>query len=233
MEGIQRQPADYLRRFFRVNAEDLDSPFFSHLPRWELTAKLKLYFSEAVRADLRSSAMLDMEKSLPAVYGGWGSFSQAEYLEAKHLLPGYILSAQGDRMAMANSVEGRYPFLDQHVVEFAAKLPPKLKMKVLDQKYLLKRASAGLIPASIQKRYKQPYRAPDGKSFFAPSSEYAADLLSEDRVKRRGLFDPKAVAGLVKKFSSGRETSVKDNMALVGILSTEILLERFQTADIS
>jgi asparagine synthetase B (glutamine-hydrolysing) len=59
-------------------------------------------------------------------------------------LPSYLLSSQCDRMAMAHSVEGRYPFLNYRVVEFGAKLPLRLKMKVLNQKYLLKRASGVL-----------------------------------------------------------------------------------------
>ena len=104
---------------------------------------------------------------MPKSFERWNSFNQAEYLEAMYLLPGYILSSQGDRMAMAHSVEGRYPFLDHRVVEFAAKLPPHMKMKVLDQKHLLKQAASGRIPESILKRPKQPYRAPDGASFFS------------------------------------------------------------------
>jgi len=228
MEGIQRQPAAYLKNFFHINSDDLESPFFSHLPRWELTAKLKMFFSDATRAETQSfEGLREIERSLPEAFGSWPAFNQAEYLEAAYLLPGYILSSQGDRMAMAHSVEGRYPFLDHRVVEFAAKLPPRVKMKVLDQKYLLKKAAKGLIPKSIQTRFKQPYRAPDGKSFFAATGGYAKDTLSAENIKRHGIFDPGPVAALVAKFESGRATSVKDDMALVGILSTQILLDEF------
>jgi asparagine synthase (glutamine-hydrolysing) len=227
MQGIQRQSPTYLKKFFHVTTQDLGSPFFSHLPRWELTAKLKMFFSTAVRAEMQNAAALsELEQALPSSYSHWTAFNQAEYLEAVYLLPGYILSSQGDRMAMANSVEGRYPFLDYRVVEFAAKLPTNLKMKVLDQKYLLKQAIGGLIPPSIRKRYKQPYRAPDGKSFFS-STNHLADLLSPEQIERDGVFDSQAVSALVAKFKSGRATSVKDNMALVGILSTQILLQQF------
>ena len=228
MDDLQRQPLSYLKSFFHVSESDLKSPFFSHLPRWELTAKLKVFFSEGVRQEIVAQCGLaDMEQSLPAAYPGWNSFNQAEFLEAKHLLPGYILSSQGDRMAMANSVEGRYPFLDHRVVEFAAKLPPHFKMKVLDQKHLLKRASRGLIPTSILQRHKQPYRAPDGKSFFGKTGTYVHDMLSEERVQRDGVFNPRAVTSLLAKFKAERASSVKDNMALIGILSTQILLEQF------
>ncbi|HXU13631.1 MAG TPA: asparagine synthase (glutamine-hydrolyzing) [Terriglobales bacterium] len=227
MEDIQRQPQAYLQRFFHVSAEELDNPLFSHLPRWALTARLKAFFSDDVRAVVQpGGALSSLEQQLPEAYAGWTLFNRAEYLETRYLLPGYILSSQGDRMAMANAVEGRYPFLDYRVVEFAAKLPTRLKMKVLNQKHLLKQACDGLIPPAIQKRYKQPYRAPDGKSFFR-SANYLDDVLSPRQIEQAGIFDPRAVAALIAKFKTGRSTSVKDNMALVGILSTQLLLEQF------
>jgi asparagine synthase (glutamine-hydrolysing) len=229
MENIQRQSSEYLRHFFRVTAQDLGSPFFSHLPRWELTAKLKVFLSANVRAETENcSAVRKIEKTLPTAYRSWSYFRQAEYLEATYLLPGYILSSQGDRMAMAHSVEGRYPFLDHRVVEFAAKLPSSLKMKVLDQKHLLKRASAGLIPESITRRPKQPYRAPDGRCFFgAAVVDYAEELLSPECIRRNGIFDAQAVTALVNKFRNNRAGSMKDNMAMVAVLSTQLLIHQF------
>ena len=105
---------------------------------------------------------------MPEHFDQWDGLSQAQYLEATVLLPGYILSSQGDRMTMANSVEGRYPFLDHRVIEFACTIPPKLRMKVLKEKYILKQAAGHLIPESVKARPKQPYRAPDAQSFFNP-----------------------------------------------------------------
>ena len=226
MDGIQRQPAAYLKHFFHVSEDDLNSPFFSHLPRWELTAKLKMLFTSEFR-EAMCPDFADLQETLPASFSAWDGFHQAEYLEAMYLLPGYILSSQGDRMAMAHSVEGRYPFLDHRVVRFAAQLPPTMKMKVLDQKHLLKQAASGMIPASIQNRHKQPYRAPDGKSFFTPSPEYVQEMLCEEQLKKDGVFQPAPVAALLQKFNRGRATSERDNMALTGILSTQLLLHQF------
>jgi asparagine synthase (glutamine-hydrolysing) len=226
MDGIQRQPAAYLQHFFHVAEDDLSSPFFSHLPRWELTARLKMLFTAGAHDEM-SSGYTDLHDTLPGPFAAWNGFNQAEYLEAMYLLPGYILSSQGDRMAMAHSVEGRYPFLDHRVVSFAAQLPPTLKMKVLDQKHLLKQAARGMIPASIQNRHKQPYRAPDGRSFFTPSPEYVQDMLSEEQIKQDGIFQPASVAALLQKFTNGRAVSERDNMALTSILSTELLLHQF------
>ncbi len=228
LEDLQKQSPQYLQRFFRVTPSDLVSPWFSHLPRWELTAKLKMFFSEEVRQGIGTSdAMERLDRALPPSFASWLPFNQAEYLEATMLLPGYILSSQGDRMAMAHSVESRHPFLDHRVVDFAAKLPPNLKMKVLDQKHLLKQAASGLIPASVQKRVKQPYRAPDGQALLGQGWDYVKEYLSPERLRRDGIFHPAAVAALVAKFATGRAHSTKDNMAAVAIVSTGLLIDQF------
>ena len=229
LDGIRSQPRAYLEKFFCVSPEDLASPFFSHLPRWKATARIKQVLSRAVRAETHPDlAMSQLVCDLPPSFPCWPAFRQAEYLEAMYLLPGYILSSQGDRIAMAHSVEGRYPFLDHRVVAFAASLPVNLKMKVLDQKHLLKRAARGWIPESIRQRYKQPYRAPDGASFAGSNAAYVRDLLSPERIGRDGIFDPQAVQALAQKFTAGRAGGAGDNMALVGILSTQVLLDRFR-----
>jgi asparagine synthase (glutamine-hydrolysing) len=231
MDNIQAQPEAYLRAFFKTSAEDLASPFFSHLPRWSLTSMLKLFYSPDLRAQLRDyNAIQELTGELPRTFNAWHPFAQAQYLETAHLLPSYILSSQGDRMSMGNSVEGRFPFLDYRVVEFAASLPPRLKMKVLNEKYLLKRAVKGLVPEDVRLRKKQPYRAPDSASFLTSTGElvdYASDLLSPSKIAASGLFNPQAVDRLVAKARGGQISSTKDNMGLVGILSTQLLVNRF------
>jgi asparagine synthase (glutamine-hydrolysing) len=229
LRNLQGQSNDYLKAFFNVRPHELKSEFFSHLPRWQVTSKLKMFFSDTVRSEVRShNVYADLRSALPPRYSAWDTFCQAQYLEAAYLLPGYILSSQGDRMAMAHSVEGRFPFLDYRVVEFAAKIPSQLKMKVLNEKYLLKRCADGLIPSAIKKRPKQPYRAPEGKSFFpGPQLEYVEELFSPRRIQQDGLFDPLTVRSLVKKFRDGRAIGVRDNMALVGILSTQLVVDQF------
>ncbi len=226
MEKIQSQPAAYLRHFFRVAGEDLASPFFSHLPRWELTSKLKAFFSDEVAAELRDhDSYGDLQRQLPACFATWPAFCQAQYLETAYLLPGYILSSQGDRMAMAHSVEGRYPFLDYRVVEFAARLHPSLKMRVLDEKHLLKQIARDKLPPSIVRRPKQPYRAPDANCFSGQAAgSYFDELMSPAAVKEYGIFRPESVAALLAKLRAGRFVGTKDNMALVGILSTQLLI---------
>jgi asparagine synthase (glutamine-hydrolysing) len=229
LPNLQRQSDAYRRAFFHVKPEDLANPFFSHLPRWALTARIKRFFAAGVQATLAEhDVYAALRARLPEQYGAWSPFCQAQYLESTSLLPGYILSSQGDRVAMAHSVEVRSPFLDHRVVAFAATLPDSLKMRVLDEKHVLKRTAADLVPACIRKRSKQPYRAPEAASFFrANGEEYVGELLSPARIARDGMFDPVAVDGLVRKFRGGRAIGVKDNMALVGILSTQLLIHHF------
>jgi asparagine synthase (glutamine-hydrolysing) len=172
--------------------------------------------------------MNDLQGMLPGCYFSWEAFLQAQFLETNYLLPGYILSSQGDRVAMAHAVEGRFPFLDYRVVEFASKLPIQMKMKVLQEKYLLKRCAHGLIPRSVELRPKQPYRAPDALCFLEPAArEYVDEMLSADCLRRYGIFDPGPVAKLFEKVRSGRPISVKDNMAFVGIISTQLVIHQF------
>ena len=152
-----------------------------------------------------------------------------QYVEAHTLMSGYLLNSQGDRMAMANSIEGRFPFLDHRVIEFANRLPPRYKLMGLTEKYLLKRSMTGLLPESVRTRSKQPYRAPDSQSFFidGKAPEYVNELMSEERIAKAGYFEPKAVRKLFEKSRAGRAIGFGDNMAFVGILSTMLIDEMF------
>jgi len=229
MQNLRNQSPAYLKAFFHADPADFNNPFFSHLPRWELTSRVKMFFSDVLRSEIQGSDVYaELETMLPQDYAGWDSFARAQYLEAAYLLPGYILSSQGDRVAMAHSVEGRFPFLDYRVVEFATALPPVLNMKVLNEKYLLKRCAGHLVPKCISQRSKQPVRAPGAECFFGPATpEYVDDMLSTQRLHNSGIFNPIAVQKLVDKFRQGRAIGTKDNMALVGILSTQLLVHQF------
>ena len=128
-------------------------------------------------------------------------------------------------MAMAHSVEGRFPFLDHRIAEFAAALPAKLKIQALTEKYLLRRCGEGLVPNMILRRVKQPYRAPEAVSLLR--TEYAAELLRPERIRQDGVFCAPAVERLGKKLRQGLAIGMRDNMAFVGILSTQILIDQF------
>lgn len=228
LPALQRQSSAYLRAFFKAEPSALSDPFFSHRPRWEMTSRIGSFFSGDTRKTLHGyDPTDDLRARLPGQYARWPAFCQAQYLETTGLLPGYILSSQGDRVQMANSVEGRCPFLDHRVAEFAARVPPRLKMKVLNEKNLLKKAVAGLVPSFLNSRPKQPYRSTDVPSFFDEHGqarfEYVDASLSTDAIARTGVFDPGAVSRLVDKARSGGVIGLKDSMALVTVLSTQLV----------
>lgn len=223
--GMQAQSTAYLAAFFRTGLERRDDPLFSHLPRFALSRRALRFFSAELREALRGyDPLAELREALPAAFAAWHPLCRAQYLETSHLLPGYILSSQGDRVSMAHAVEGRFPFLDPRVVEFAARLPPRMKLRGLREKHVLRRALGALVPATVTERPKQPYRAPEAESFFGTASPaWAEDALSPRALARAGYFDSAAVARLVAKCRAGAASGVADNMALVGILSTQLI----------
>ncbi|HEU4603393.1 MAG TPA: asparagine synthase (glutamine-hydrolyzing) [Steroidobacteraceae bacterium] len=217
-------------RFYAQGMGAVSDPCFAHLPRWSTTHRSWQFFSKEARAELGELDYVSRARTrLPSQVADFLPIGRDQYVEAHTLLSGYLLNSQSDRVAMANSIEGRFPFLDHRVIEFASRLPPSLKINGLNEKYLLKRAMQDLLPASIAKRTKQPYRAPDSQSFFSDgkSCDYVDDLLSEDRLRSAGYFDPLAVRKLVAKCRAGRAIGFSDNMAFVGILSTMLVDEMF------
>ena len=173
-----RTPA-FARSFFGRNL-DPDDPALSHRPRWDSTAAIKGLLCTDMRNEIDLCDTVDVVSAMPAGSKDWDSLSRAQWIEMTTLLAGYILSSQGDRMLMANSVEGRFPFLDRDVVDFANQLPARHKLFGLEEKYLLKLAFADLVSDEILTRPKQPYRAPDAASFFAEGgSDWFGDVTSE------------------------------------------------------
>jgi asparagine synthase (glutamine-hydrolysing) len=129
---------------------------------------------------------------------------------------------------MAHSVEGRFPYLDHRVIEFCNYLPPDLKLLGLCEKFLLRKLAKEWLPDEILTRPKQPYRAPIHRCFFSGSSpKYVGDLLSVKMIKDAGLFNPQTVSGLVRKIKRGMPLSETDDMALAGILSTQLVYQLF------
>ena len=217
----------FLKHFFKQGLEMTDSPVYSHLLRWRNTSQLQNFFTPEIQNDTENlSQFFDRYASmLPPDFMSWNPLSRAQYTESSIFLPNYLLSSQGDRMAMANSIEGRYPFLDHRVVELACQIPPRLRMNGLTEKFVLKQTARDSIPSSIVKRAKQPYRAPISSCFFGDSRPaFVNELLSENVLKQTGYFDHRKVSRLIKKADHHGDgvLSERENMALVGILSTQL-----------
>lgn len=222
--GLSSMSGDVLRAFFAWRLNEVDSPFYSHAIRWRNTARLHRFFTPEIAQDDDGADVLTPESlGLPAEFSGLGVLERAQSLEANVFLPQYLLSSQGDRVAMAHSVETRHPFLDYRVVEWANSLPARLKMKGLKDKYVLRRLGRELLPDGVWDRPKRPYRAPISRSFFAPQTrEQALELLAPEQIRRTGIFRDAAVSRLVEKVQAVARASETDDMAIAGILSTQI-----------
>jgi asparagine synthase (glutamine-hydrolysing) len=215
----------YLQAFFGMNLNAVADPFFSHATRWRNNRRTHRFFSDdfcrTVGADRRAAVEAP---HVPPQFGNWHPLAKAQYLETKIFLSQYLLSSQGDRPAMAHAVEGRFPFLDVRLVEFCSRLPARFKLHGVTEKFLLRQAARDWLPQPILQRPKRPYRAPVYQSFLSKESpDYMSDLLSAQALETTGLFRPRAVAQLVAKIKHGGRVGETDNMALVGIVSTQLL----------
>lgn len=155
----------------------------------------------------------------------WHPLNQSLYLGYKLHLPGLLLNHKGDRIAMANSVETRYPFLDQGVIDFAARIHPSLKLKGYKQdKFLLRKAAERILPHDVAWRKKGMFRAPFAESFFETPPDFVQQLMSPESLDRTGYFDVAAVRRDYESYVENRASKwrVFSSMGLGGVLSTQL-----------
>jgi asparagine synthase (glutamine-hydrolysing) len=222
---LDQNPAkaqSYLERFYGVGLDAPHAPAFSHQPRLASTSQTRMFLAQPRPDGEAAQALADL---LPAQAARWSGLARAQYIESRLLMGNYLLCSQGDRMLMANSVEGRFPFLDHRLIDFASRLPDRLKIRALNEKWVLKRAMRRYLPNDAA-RTKQPYRAPDAAAFIdartGQAQEWVADLLSPSRLADTGYFNPKMGEMLLKKAVRGPATlGSRDNQALVAMVSMQ------------
>jgi asparagine synthase (glutamine-hydrolysing) len=226
---IQNATPMMLKMFYGFKLDDTQNPFYSHLLRWNNASHIRKHFSTSITNELKGyDPVSEVERILPERFNTWGSLEKAQWLESTIFMSGYLLSSQGDRVGMANSIEGRYPFLDYRVIEFCASLPPDFKLRGLTEKYLLKKAIKGKIPESIINRSKQAYRAPISSTFLNKDApDYVKELLSEKMINDIGIFNPASVVPLIEKMRKSANTSEVDNMLITLLVSSHLVHDQF------
>jgi len=226
---LRNASPNILKMFFGYRLEEVNDPFYSHLLRWNNANHIKKNFSSGLKETLVDySPMEELSRELPADFNKWDPLAQAQWLETTIFMSGYLLSTQGDRMGMANSIEGRYPFLDYRVIEFCASLPPRIKLNGITEKFLLKKLMKNRIPESIIKRPKQPYRAPISSVFLSKDApEYVKLMLSETYTEKAGIFDHDSISAMLGRIEKTGVASEVDNMTLTAIISTHLLYYQF------
>jgi asparagine synthase (glutamine-hydrolysing) len=218
-----------LKMFYGYKLEDVNNPFYSHLLRFNNSNHIKKHFSHELSSRLNNYSALDvLAKNLPENFCRWDQLARSQWLETTVFMSGYLLSSQGDRMAMANSVEGRYPFLDYRVIEFCSSLPDEYKLNGLNEKFLLKKLLKNRIPEKILKRPKQAYRAPIKSVFLGSNApEYVREMLSESYTRRAGIFDYSSVSSVLSRMQHTEVISETDNMILTSVVSTHLIYSQF------
>jgi asparagine synthase (glutamine-hydrolysing) len=224
----QANPA-ILKMFYGYKLEDIENPFYSHILRWNNSNHIKKHFSDQIKSELNGYSPLEnLEETLPAGFNNWDYLEKSQWLETSIFMSGYLLSSQGDRMAMANSVEGRYPFLDYRVIEFCNRLPGDYKLHGLNEKYLLKKLMQNKIPESIIKRSKQAYRAPVKSAFFLNKPpDYIKEMLAPEYFSKAGIFDYNSISSMLQKIEKTGNSSEVEDMVLASVISTHLLHNQF------
>lgn len=228
--GLSQSGSEFLAAFFGEGLSDVDSPWYSHAIRWRNNRRTRRFLADG-NAVAEKETLEKLALELPAEFKSWDPLARAQYLEISIFLSQYLLSSQGDRMGMAHSIEGRFPFLDVRLVEFCNSLDSRMKLRCLREKHLLKTAAEPWLPDIIRQRPKRPYRAPVHRSFFnANTPDYVRELLTPESIKEVGLFKYGPIEQLVRKIESGAGVGETDDMALAGILSTQLTHQLFVKA---
>ncbi len=221
--------------FYRPTLADVGDPHYAMAVRWNNGRALEACFSRDVQGLVRSyDPTAELNAWLPAHYDEAGDVERAQSIERMTLLGNYLLSSQGDRMALAHGVETRYPYLDLEFVRFAAQLPSRLKLRGLKDKFILRRTYEGQIPEAVRNRKKFAYQAPEKKAFFPGGTlvAWAADALSRERIVRDGIFDPDYIERycLTPPARDGGRQGFRANMLFMLVLSTNLVVDGFVRA---
>jgi len=151
------------------------------------------------------------------------------YIDYKLRLVDHLVSDHGDKMAMANSVEARYPFLDKNLIEYSTQVPCELKLNGFTEKYILRKMAEKFVPDQIVNKEKFHFIAPGSPELLRQDIEYINDLLSYDLIKKQGFFNPDKIESLKKQYKQPDFTinAPYENDLLITVLTFGILLETF------
>ncbi|WP_129628144.1 asparagine synthase (glutamine-hydrolyzing) [Candidatus Oscillochloris fontis] len=230
IRDLQSLSPEMLRPFFGQHLTETDLPYYSHMLRWQNTRRTHRLFAPDLVASLADYHVVDtIAVQLPREMMQWEPLARAQYTEITTFLSAYLLASQGDRVGMAHAVECRHPFLDQHMVALSNRIPARWKLRGLrGEKYILRRAAQGIAPDEIVGRLKQPYRAPIRSVFNGRAlPDYAQELLSDPQIRASGIFAPQAVRLLVAKAQKSPAFSEVDQMAFIGVLTTQLIHHMF------
>jgi len=213
-----------------LDAGVASDPLFSHQPRLRTSAHVREFYSADWRTRADAADVVEgLRRTLPPDFTSWSPLDRAAWIEEELLLCNLLLAAQGDRVTLAHGVEGRYPFLDRELAEFARGLPDSWRLPGLREKYVLHKWAERSLPATLPRRLKQPYRAPGVGDTLAQrhAPEWLRDALSPACTREVGIFRDDAVSALERRATRGQPMSARDEQALVAIVTTHLWHQQF------
>jgi asparagine synthase (glutamine-hydrolysing) len=220
--GNLTAPLRNAKKFARSAALDFESRYLGY----------GTYFTDEAKAKLYTEETRERAQGLDAYYLHRRYFERVRradplnrllYVDLKTFLPCLNLDTT-DKTSMAANLEVRVPFLNQELVELAARIPPRLKLRGFKRKYILKRAAERLLPREVVWRKKAGFGAPIRSWLRGALRPLVDDLLSEEAVKKRGLFRPEEVRHIIAQNLSGREDY---NLQVFQLLNLELWQRTF------
>ncbi|MDY6989588.1 MAG: asparagine synthase (glutamine-hydrolyzing) [Thermodesulfobacteriota bacterium] len=210
----KQKALDYL---LLLEPSQMDQAYRHLISLFDSRDTIKLYspqFTEQIHGAHPTSDM-DIGDSKRLLLNNKPYFNQLLHLQFKDWLPDNMLLRQ-DKTGMANAIEGRVPYLDHTLVEFALRLPPNLKLRHLVGKYILRKFAGGILPKEVTNRKKMPFYVPIENFFEQPIfQEQMNEFLSETSVRNRGIFRPEGVRQLKQAMDRREFMLVKQVFSLM------------------
>ena len=222
LPGKFTAPLRNAKKFARSAALDFENRYLGYGTYFTDEAKQRLYTDELRLTNNDLDAYAAHRRYFARVTDA-APLNQLLYVDLKTFLPCLNLLTT-DKTSMANNLEVRVPFLNQEMLELTARMPPDLKIKGLKRKYILKRAAEKLLPPDVVWRKKAGFGAPIRSWLRGALRPMVEDLLSEETVKRRGLFRPEEVRRIIDANLSGREDY---NLQVFQLLNLELWMRAF------
>jgi len=206
-----------------------DRSFFYETNFADLQTTKRSLYSEHINASYDEFNCLNHQVVNKERLANRDTLSKRSYLDYKLRLVDHLVSDHGDRMALANSVEVRYPFLDKDFVEFSTQVPPEIKLKDFTEKYVLKKMASRFVPQTIIDREKFGFVAPGSPYLLQNNVEYINDLLSYDLIRKQGYFNPDMIESLKETYrQDGFTLNIPfESDLLITVITFGILLDEY------
>lgn len=222
VRGKLTAPLRNAKKFARSAGADFESRYLGFGTYFSDDLKRKVY-ANGLRGEMKGFDAFRYHKRYFETSKSFSPLNRLLYVDFKTFMPALNLDTT-DRTSMAANLEVRVPFLNNEIVELSAKIPTKYKIKGLKRKYILKKATESLLPKEVIWRKKAGFSAPVRSWLRTSLKPMVNDLLSEETINRRGLFDYKEIKNIIDLTLSGREDY---NLQVFQLLNLEIWMQQF------